>query len=51
MVDFAQQHMRSGSVSGEEEASAVVCLLTATGVLVLVDNGLPNPDRGTAWLT
>jgi len=28
-----------------------VCLLTATGVLMLVDNGLPNPDRGTACLT
>jgi len=28
-----------------------VCLLTTTGVLMLVDNGLPNPDRGTAWLT
>jgi len=26
-------------------------LLTATGVLMLVDNGLPNPDRGTACLT
>jgi len=29
----------------------VVCLLTATSVLMLVDNGLPNPDRGTACLT
>ena len=27
------------------------CFVTASGVLVLVDNGLPNPDRGTAFLT